>query len=241
VRGVEPGAEWNEYRRRGLAGLRGADEVVAPTAAILRAIGAAHHLLIGGRVIPNGRAGAAWRPADKQPFVMSAGRLWDEAKGLAALAACASRVGWPIRVAGATTAPAGIGRVEPRGVELLGELGPAELAAWMGKASIYALPARYEPFGLSVLEAALAGCTLVLGELDTLREVWGNDAVYVPPGDPDALAFALDMLIRDPLRRGALAACARARALALSPRRMALAYRALYDELVATPNQEVCA
>ncbi len=32
------------------------------------------------------------------------------------------------------------------------------------------LPARYEPFGLSVLEAALSGCALVLGDIPSLRE-----------------------------------------------------------------------
>ena len=78
-------------------------------------------------------------------------------------------------------------------------------------------------------------------DVDTLREVWGEAAIYVPPGDPPALAFALEALIRDPLRRGALAARARARALALTPQRMATAYRAVYDELAAAPRQDVFA
>jgi glycogen(starch) synthase len=48
------------------------------------------------------------------------------------------------------------------------------------------LPARYEPFGLSVLEAALSGCALVLGDIASLREVWGGAACYVRPGDSRA-------------------------------------------------------
>ncbi|HEX2690641.1 MAG TPA: glycosyltransferase family 4 protein, partial [Kofleriaceae bacterium] len=115
----------------------------------------------------------------------------------------------------------------------LGELAPDELARWMARASIYALPARYEPFGLSVLEAALAGCALVLGDVPTLREVWGDTAHYVPPGDPDALGAALNRLIRDPVARGSYAARSRARALGLSPARMAAAYHALYREAIA--------
>jgi len=238
-------AEWDDYRQRVAAGLRAASAVVAPTRAILDAILGEHRLAISGCVIPNGRDSSAWRPASKEPFVLAAGRLWDEAKGLDALDACAARVGWPIHIAGPTAGPCGVGSVEPTGVRMLGELRPEALADWMGHASIYALPARYEPFGLSIVEAALAGAALVLGEIDTLEEVWGDAATFVPPGDPDVLAFALNTLVADPLRRRALAASARARALALTPQRMAAAYHELYRSLVVgtkrSHDEEVCA
>lgn len=240
VRGHDAGPEWDAYRRRVADGLRAATTVVAPTRAILRAILAAHGVEADGRVIPNGRTFAV-APRTKQEFVLAAGRLWDEAKGLAELAACADRVPWPIRVAGPTTAPAGIAAVPAAGVELLGELAPDVLAGWMSRAAIYALPARYEPFGLSLLEAALAGCAIVTGELDTLREVWGDAVAYVPPGDPAALAFVLTQLARDPLRRGALAASARARAKKYTPAAMAAAYRAVYDAHVARATEELSA
>jgi glycogen(starch) synthase len=106
------------------------------------------------------------------------------------------------------------------------------LRAWMARATIFALPARYEPFGLSALEAAQAGCALVLGDIPTLREVWGDDALFVAPGDVDALAHAIDALIADPLRAGAIGACARARSEAMSAHRMAQSYAELYAELV---------
>jgi glycosyltransferase involved in cell wall biosynthesis len=253
VRGCEPGPEWSEYRRRVTAGLAAADVVVAPTAAILRRILEAYGASPRSQVIPNACSARPWRPGQKDQIVLSAGRLWDEAKGLADLVACAPRVAWPIAVAGPTSppsapavsrraleairdpisAPGASEGAAPRGVQLLGALEPDALAAWMARASIYALPARYEPFGLSVLEAALAGCALVLGDVPSLREIWDNTAIYVPPGDPDALGFALNALIRDPLARGARAARARVRALGLSPDRMACAYRALYDEEIA--------
>jgi len=82
----------------------------------------------------------------------------------------------------------------------------------------------------------------VLGDLPTLREVWERSAIYVPPGDPDALRHALRTLIRDSLLRGVLAASARARASRFTPARMAAAYRALYDELCgAAAAREACA
>jgi glycogen(starch) synthase len=229
----EPGPGWAEYRRRVSAGLAAADVVVAPTAAILRGVLDAYGVRARSRVIPNACAPAAWRPGAKTSIVLSAGRLWDDAKGLAELVACAPRVSWPIVVAGPTAQPGSSEPARPPSVHTVGELAPDELAAWMARASIYALPARYEPFGLSVLEAALAGCALVLGDVPSLREVWGDTAIYVPPGDPDALGCALNALIRDPLARGGRAAQSRARALGLTPARMAAAYRALYDEAIA--------
>jgi hypothetical protein len=103
----------------------------------------------------------------------------------------------------------------------------------MGRAAIYALPARYEPLGLSVLEAALAGCALVLGDIPSLREVWGGEAaIFVPPNDVDALADALELLRREPVRRARLAVCARARALEYGPARMAASYLAAYSSLL---------
>lgn len=236
VHGRDPGPEWAEYRRRITAGLAAADVVVAPTAAILAGVTAAYGVTPRSRVIPNGCAARARRATEKAPIVLSAGRLWDEAKGLADLIACARRIAWPIVVAGATSPP-GPPRMSdppsPRGVQALGVLGADELAAWMARASIYASPARYEPFGLSVLEAALAGCALVVGDIPSLREIWGDAAVYVPPGDPGALGFALDALIRDPLARGARGTLARARALRLTASRTAAAYVALYEEEIA--------
>ncbi len=67
----------------------------------------------------------------------------------------------------------------------------------MGEAAIFAHPARYEPFGLAVLEAAMAGCALVLGDIPTLRELWDGAAVFVAPGRPDRLGEALAALAAD--------------------------------------------
>ncbi len=124
------------------------------------------------------------------------------------------------------------GEARPHNTRLLGRLSHRALAAWYGRASIYALPARYEPFGLSVLEAALAGCALVLGDIPSLREIWRNRAVFVPPDDPEALEHAILRLIEDPDRRNALAAGARTRALERTPDRMVESYLQSYGEIL---------
>lgn len=121
-----------------------------------------------------------------------------------------------------------------RNVNLLGPLPFPELARWLDRAAIYALPARYEPFGLSVVEAALCGCALVLGDIESLREVWGQAALYVSPDDRDGLAATLQGLIDDPERCHHQGRIARERALKFTPERMAGAYLALYRRLAAS-------
>jgi glycogen synthase len=190
------------------------------------------------RVVPNGRhlavpAGTEG-PADsplKEPLVLTAGRLWDEAKNVAVLAAVAPRLSWPVYVAGDDAHPGG-GRAALAGVRALGWLAPAALADWLARAAIYCLPARYEPFGLSALEAGLAGCALVLGDVPSLREVWADAALFVPPDNPAALERALATLIADAEWRAALAAAAHARALTFTPERMASGYLAAYADLL---------
>jgi glycosyltransferase involved in cell wall biosynthesis len=182
-------------------------------------------------VVPNGTDPARFAPRAKEPFVLSAGRVWDEAKNVAAVDAVAGRLGWPVYVAGDARRPGGE-EVRLRGARALGALSRVSLARWMGRAAIYTLPARYEPFGLSALEAALAGCALVLGDIPSLREVWGDDAaLFVPPDDHEALAAALAALIADGPHRTALAARGRLRAAEYHADRTAAGYLGLYERL----------
>jgi len=185
------------------------------------------------RGIANGRSPGSDMPP-KEPLILTAGRLWDEAKNVEAVCRAAPMVTWPVAVAGATGKDDADGPVTDfcDQVRYLGRLSAADTRSWMARASIYALPARYEPFGLSVLEAALAGCALVLGDSPSLREVWGGAAVYVAPNDYRALARELNALAYDHRRRRGLAAAAFSRASTLTPRRMADEYCAVYQELI---------
>jgi glycosyltransferase involved in cell wall biosynthesis len=124
--------------------------------------------------------------------------------------------------------------LRPGQAHLLDRLDAEALARWMGRAAIFAHPARYEPFGLAVLEAALCGCALVLGDVESLRELWDGAALFVPPGDDAALAGALRALCADERGRAVFAAAGRARALRLSAARMTEAYLALYRSLGAS-------
>ncbi|HVT07012.1 MAG TPA: glycosyltransferase family 4 protein, partial [Polyangia bacterium] len=197
VHGTDPPGTWDAYRRAVAAGLAGADHVVAPSAAMLRALIDCHGPFAApASVIPNGLpplAGARAR-APKREVVLAAGRVWDAAKNILTLVAAARELsrdcGWPVWIAGDRGPGDGLAAEFP-GVVGLGRLDARALADAYAAAAIYALPARYEPFGLSVLEAAQHGCALVLGDIDSLRENWDGAALFVDPGDAGALAAVL--------------------------------------------------
>ncbi len=222
VRGEEPTEDWRNYVERVRRGLNAAGAVVAPSHAFLAEIEALYRPQAPCCAVLNGRDAAGFAPAAKEPFVLAAGRLWDEAKNVAAVIHVAGRLDWLVAIAGPLA-----GR-KPGAAMPLGALTPAEMASWMGRASIFAAPARYEPFGLTVLEAALSGCALVLGDIPSQRELWRDAAIFVPPDDDDRLQAALATLIENAARREEMAAKARQRALRYSARAMASGYRAAY-------------
>lgn len=185
VHGHDPGPSWDAYRARVTAGLAAADLVVAPTAAMLDALRAAYAFDTACRVVPNGR-GFTLPAREPKPQMVAVGRVWDEAKNIATAARAAEGLPWPLLVAGPG---------EAEGVRSLGRLAETEVAALLAESSIFVGPARYEPFGLAALEAAMAGCALVLGDIPSLREVWGTAATFVRPDDEMGLHDALSALI----------------------------------------------
>jgi glycosyltransferase involved in cell wall biosynthesis len=62
-----------------------------------------------------------------------------------------------------------------------------------------------------------AGCAIVTSDTEPQRRMFGDLPVYVPPGDPDALAAALRDLVADPDRVAALQAASRAASERVSP------------------------
>jgi glycogen(starch) synthase len=225
----EAGAKYAHYREEVRRGLSRADVVVAPTDAMLASLRREYGELGFSRTIHNGVQLPAAEPGPKQPFVLSAGRLWDPAKNVLQLEHVAEELPWPVFVAGDAQAPDERGAQRLQHVHALGVLPRADLAAWLQRAAIFALPALYEPFGLAVLEAAAAGCALVLGDIPSLRELWAGCACFVDPRDPKALRAALQELIKDPLLRARLARDARRRARSYSAERMGSAYLGLYQ------------
>jgi glycogen synthase len=238
VEGCEPPAEWAGYIDRAARALRCVDAVVAPSRAMAlmmaRAYGEAADRI---KVIHNGRDPRAFsRLLVKEPFVLAAGRLWDRGKGIDVLDAAAGQLGYPVYAAGPLGGPDG-SRAGFTNLACLGPISEAGLAGWMGRAALFCAPARYEPFGLTVLEAAMSGAALVLSDIGSFRELWEGAAVFVPAGDADRLRQALLDLMANPDRRADLAHAARLRAETYTVAEAARRYAALYDELLARQDR----
>jgi glycosyltransferase involved in cell wall biosynthesis len=230
-------ARWRVYCDRVAAGLSAADVWVAPTTPFCDLISATYRPCAQGRVIRNGLNVAA-PAALKQPFILGAGRLWDDAKNLAAVAAIASELPWPVHLAGETRGPDGGEAAAAYGhANFLGALSRSALLKEMRGASIFVAPALYEPFGLTALEAAASGCALVLSDLPSLRELWDDAALFVDPHDRNAIRTALQAVCRDKDLRARLQAKARMRARRFSRGAMVGAYRRLYSEMIASPRR----
>ncbi len=114
--------------------------------------------------------------------IFTAGRLWDEGKDLPTLDSAAGRTGLSAAAAGPLAGPDGQA-LTLQHVHPLGRLSDAELQARLAVRPIFVSTSLYEPFGLAVLEAAQAGCPLVLCDIATFRELWDGAAIFFPPGD----------------------------------------------------------
>jgi glycosyltransferase involved in cell wall biosynthesis len=239
VLGDSPGESWDTYRQRVTRSLRCANRVIAPSHSMLRSLCRFYGPLQQTEVIPNTRNPQRYRPAPKEPFIFSSGRLWDDAKNVRALCAIAPALSWPVMIAGPEAGPDG----EPRKLDhvtCLGTLSSSAMAEWLGRASLYAAPARYEPFGLGVLEAGLSGCALVLGDIESLREIWEDAALYVTPTSPNDLREALVDLIIHPRALALFGERARARARQFHPREFASAYLNLYRSVCMPGETASC-
>jgi glycosyltransferase involved in cell wall biosynthesis len=234
-RGEEPTEpRWTRYGANVAAGLLAANMWIAPSATQRNEIKALYAPPTPGRVIWNGLERFP-RPVPKDPFIVAAGRMWDEAKNLRLLAAIAPALEWPVRVAGDIGAAAS--RDVPN-LELLGAIPRAELLEILRAASIFVAPALYEPFGLTALEAAAGGCALVLADIPSFRELWDGAALFVDPRDAGAVRDALARLIADPATRKDLQRRAAFRARRYSLSKMIEAYQGAYITLMKTsaPN-----
>ncbi|ARJ70932.1 glycosyl transferase family 1 [Paracoccus contaminans] len=226
---VDPALAWlPELIGQGLAR---ADRVVTPTSAYAEAVARRYGVPLPAAV-HNGRTPMPLPDATGFDGAVTVGRLWDEVKDTATLDAAAALLDAPFVAIGATRAPHGAA-VAPAHLRLTGALPAADLAGWLARRPVFVSAARFEPFGLAVLEAAQAGCPLVLSDIPTFRELWDGAATFVAPGDAPGLAAAIAALLADPVARAAHGQAAQVRARRYTPQATAAGMTAIYRDLVA--------
>jgi glycogen synthase len=216
-------------------GISHADAVVAPSQWMLDALRRYYTWPDRVLVIHNGRDAACFsHQSTKEDFVLSVGRVWDQAKQVSLLGR--TRFPVPVYVAGPDRPPDGAGSNSSAlhaGIQILGVCSEDELRSWYGRAATYAATSRYEPFGLAPLEAALSRCALVANDIPVFHELWGDAAFYFRTNDADSLASAVRFLQAHPDLRRCYADRAYERAgQRFSRDRMADEYQELYRTLL---------
>lgn len=184
---------WSRYGELVQRAINNADAVVAPTHAILNAYKDEYEGLVDTKVIYNGINTSQYKPSKKEAFVFCMGDMEDEAKNIKLLIEAAGSIDFPVYIAGKCESNMKFSK----NVKFLGQQSRDQIREWMSRASIYIFPAVYEPFGISFLEAAASGCALVGGKISTLKEVWGDAALYVPQNEPEELATLVNVLMKD--------------------------------------------
>lgn len=188
-------------------GLMASDAVITPSSAFAEDTLRAYET-VRPFVVPNGRRFGP-RTADRpRSGAVTTGRLWDDGKNIATLDRAAARLSSPLRAIGPLAGPHGEHRRLEHAVSL-GRLPAEAVRAELRSAAVFASASLYEPFGLGVLEAAQAGCALVLSDIPTFRELWAGAAVFAPPNDDAAFAEAIQTLCDDADQCAVLGAAAR--------------------------------
>ena len=239
VHGAEPpDSEWiRQYRGNVMAGLAGADLVVAPTRWMLDQICRHYGEPKRKAVVYNGRDPQLFSPqVEKEDYAISVGRLWDAGKQATLLL----RDDLPLKtiLVGPEQSPEGIiayaksmGRLP--NLQIMAPQAEPQLRELFARASLYVATSRYEPFGLAPLEAALSRCALVANDIPTLRELWGEDAIYFERNNPHSLVLTIQELASNPSQRSEYAGRVLARARRqFNSERMAEDYLQLYRSLV---------
>jgi glycogen synthase len=208
------------YRQMVLRGIAHADAVVAPSAWMLDRVCASYGQPRRGEVIYPGRNPIFFNPyVSKDDCVLTVGRLIDAGKQVSLLTQFTHPV--PVCIVGAEhTVP--VPRIPIRAdvkiatdqtsVAIRGPQTEAQLRALYSRAAIYAATARYEPLGMTALEAAFSRCAIVANDIPSFREIWGDAALYFRTNDAISLAENIRQLSNDRSLRRAYAELAYNRA-----------------------------
>lgn len=223
---------WNKYYRLVQEALQSADLVTAPSGYMMKSLIYFYGPLKKNEVVYNaGDPDSFSSNQEKEMMVFSMGRLWDDAKNMKLLIESAASLDLKVIIAGHNN-------IDPKTISekilFTGQLCKKEVSSWLAKASVFVLPSLYEPFGLSALEAAYSGCALILSDISSLREIWGDAALYFNPRSSFDLTNKINYLVNNDELRKQLASKATNQSKQYYPKHMANMYYKLYNDLLKT-------
>lgn len=172
-----PPKKWERYRQQAQNGLQASDVVVAPSYMMLSNAERLYGPFKRSRVIPYGRNSYDFRTSVKEKYIFSEGNILDDSKNIRIILDVAPHINYPIYIAGDND-DVEINNL-PENVFFTGTLNQQQKTDWLASAFIYLLPARYEPFGYSFIDAAFSKCALIGGNIPSLREIWHDAMIYI--------------------------------------------------------------
>jgi glycosyltransferase involved in cell wall biosynthesis len=154
-------------------------------------------------VIPNGIDASAFTQLEKQPIIVSSGRLLKR-KGFGELiqAVKKSTLGYSLHILGEGPMRK---KLEARAK---GSLASVVFHGWvdnrspeykqlLGKAAIYSLVSGKENASIAILEAMASGCAIITSDDSGCPEMVGDAGMLVKHGDVPALQTAIEKLVND--------------------------------------------
>jgi glycosyltransferase involved in cell wall biosynthesis len=223
-------------------------------------VAAKHYRIPSARltVVPEGLKLGPWRAIREErartqspsPTLLSVARQYPRKDTATLIRAMARLEGqWPqlhLRVLGGGPELSRLRRLvqelglEPR-VTLEGPVPDATIREAFREAQIFVLPSKQEGFGIVFLEAMAAGLPVIAARAGATPEVVrdGETGILVPPGDPDALAQAIQHLLETPNKRRAMARAGIQRSAQYEPSRVArLFLQRIHAPVPHAPEQD---
>lgn len=173
------------------------------------------------------------------PLIVTTGRVTRQKNQVVMLRSLVQMPDAHLAIAGIGAAEAELGsEARALGVSnrlhMVGELAPDEIYPFLAAGDVFAFGSLTETFGLSVVEAAIAGLPIVTNDLPVLREVLSlngqSAAVFADATDADRFGAAIVDLLRDPGRAATLTKVGREIAVRYRPEAMCAAYEAVLND-----------
>lgn len=238
VKASTPGPHWDTYHQKVEKGLQKADHLVAVSRSVADDLRKHYSFNTDLEVVYNGLRPGEFTVGQKSPCVLSIGRIWDEAKNFSLLDEAAALHKMQVCLVGEAKHPEYGSSPDLPHLKLTGKLERQEVINSLSEASVYCHPALYEPFGYTPLEAAFSGCALLLSDIPTMHELWGDAALYFDPQDAGDLCKKMQRLQRDEALQRKLSVNAMQKASSYTARKMADKYLNLYSEIIENKTQK---
>ena len=138
-------------------------------------------------------------PHIPRPRVLFVGRLAEQ-KGVRTLLAAAPSVNADVVLVGDGPERKALEERAPDRTHFVGFVPHERIPAVLAHGDVLVLPSRYEELGSVLIEALWSGLPVVASRVGGIPEVVrdGETGILVPPGEPHALAAALNRVLDDP-------------------------------------------